>query len=123
MNQVKVRRGNVILRISEEQIPEYMNKGYDVLNKDGSILQKSIPNNLPYLQEEYVKLLDENKTLKEELSQKNPSDEGSEDIQNMVEQLQTKNDRLVSANKDLKEQLKNLKKELKDTEKKLAAYE
>ncbi len=58
-NVVLVQRDNVILRIDRSQIAEYMNKGYNVIDANGNIIQKTIPTDVLTLQAEYKRQEDE----------------------------------------------------------------
>lgn len=68
---VQVRRANVILDIKEEQINEYLGKGYDVINSKGDVVQASVPNDANVLRKAYVDHLKEIKTLKETIDSLN----------------------------------------------------
>ena len=73
-NLIKVRRGNVILRISAEQKEYYMGLGYNVIDKTGKVIEETVPVDKATLQrfykdakEELGRLKAENKALKDEI--------------------------------------------------------
>ena len=68
---VQVRRANVILDIKEEQINEYLGKGYDVINSKGDVVQASVPNDANVLRKAYTDHLKEISDLKETINKLN----------------------------------------------------
>ena len=64
---VKVRRANVILRVKEADVPNYLNMGYSVIGENGEILTEAIPVDVHVLQAAWV----DNKKKIEELEQTN----------------------------------------------------
>lgn len=50
---IKVRRGNAILRVPEEQKSYYMGLGYNVIGEDGKVLEETIPTDIGSLQRFY----------------------------------------------------------------------
>ena len=49
-----VRRGNVILTVSDEEVAKYMAKGYSLIDpKTGAVIKQSIPTELNQLQKAY----------------------------------------------------------------------
>ena len=54
MAKVRVERGNVVLKVEENEVQRYLNLGYNVTNDRGEIIQASIPSNLGELQLAYV---------------------------------------------------------------------
>lgn len=68
---IKVRRGNVILRVPEYQKQEYLAKGFDVITEDGKVLEATVPSDVNTLKRAYVKHLAKIKELEEKLAQAN----------------------------------------------------
>lgn len=66
-DKVEVKRGNVYLTIASEDIDRYIAKGFDVLDADGNVIKKSIPNDLKVLQKMYEDQLEEIAKLKAEI--------------------------------------------------------
>lgn len=64
---VKVRKGNVVMTIKESEVSRYIDLGYDVIDNNGNILQKSIPNDIVALKTAYKQHLEEIKALTEEI--------------------------------------------------------
>ena len=50
----KVRRLNVTLDVSDDEVDYYIGLGYDHINADGSIIKKAIPRDIATLQRAYV---------------------------------------------------------------------
>lgn len=50
----QVRRANVILEVKDEQVQYYLNKGYDVVDTAGNIVQKCVPRDVQTLQQAFV---------------------------------------------------------------------
>lgn len=42
----KVKRGNVILRVTENELDHYVSSGFDVVNEDGSIIKEGVTNDV-----------------------------------------------------------------------------
>ena len=55
----KIRRGNVVLRVSDEAdvIKHYLQLGYDLVDESGAVLQKAVPTDLGMLQKAYAEHL------------------------------------------------------------------
>ena len=51
---VKVKRANKVLRIPDEQIDEYLAKGFDVIGADGTVEIASVPNDVNVLKQAYT---------------------------------------------------------------------
>lgn len=66
---VTVRRANVILNVSDEQKQEYLNKGYDVISKNGTVLEGTVPTDVNVLKKAYVDHMNEIKELKAKLAE------------------------------------------------------
>ena len=74
---IQVRRANVILDVPEEQKGEYLAKGFDVIDAQGRVIERTTPNDINTLKKAYAELTEkvkaleeENKQLKEKLSDK-----------------------------------------------------
>lgn len=65
---VDVKRGNVVLTINAELVDRYMAKGYDLIDKTGNVIKKSVPTDLDSLKAAYERQLSENKQLKEQIA-------------------------------------------------------
>lgn len=66
---VTVQRANTILQVPEEWVDRYIDQGYDVLDSDGKVIQKSIPKDLGTLQKAYVEHTAKIKELEKEIEQ------------------------------------------------------
>ena len=51
---VRVERGNVVLKVKDDEVQHYLNLGYNVTDDTGKILQRSIPTSLGELQAAYI---------------------------------------------------------------------
>lgn len=49
-----VKRANVVLEVKDDSVPYYLNLGYDVIDNNGNVVQKAIPNDLGTLRKFYV---------------------------------------------------------------------
>ena len=65
---VRVQRANVVLQVPEEQIKEYLAKGFDVLGNDGQVVQASVPNDVNLLKQKYVEFSNRIKALEDEVA-------------------------------------------------------
>lgn len=75
--QYKVRRGNVSLRVSKNEVNKYFDMGYDVYSLDGKLVKRAVPKDLATLQKAFVdnqariaQLEEEIKSLKSQLEVK-----------------------------------------------------
>lgn len=66
----KVRRNNEILRVADYLTQSYVDNGYDVIDEDGTILQRAVPTDPVQLKAEYVRLTAEVAELKAKLAEK-----------------------------------------------------
>ena len=66
MSEIKVRRGNVVLRVSAEQKAEYLAKGFDVI-EDGKVVEASVPNDVNILKRAYKEHLEKIESLEAEI--------------------------------------------------------
>lgn len=46
---VKITRGNVVLDVNEDFLQTYLNQGYNVVNENGDILKRGVPNDITSL--------------------------------------------------------------------------
>lgn len=67
-NKVKVKQGNVVLRVDPDEVKKYFDMGYDVYGSDGKIAQRAIPRDIPSLQKAFLDHEAEIKRLKEEIA-------------------------------------------------------
>lgn len=51
--RIKVRRANVLLTINAEDAEKYRNKGYDILNEDGTVDEAATPSDINVLKRAY----------------------------------------------------------------------
>ena len=51
---IKVQRGNVILNVKPEDKRYYLDKGYDIIDSDGTIIEKAIPRDIGSLRKLYL---------------------------------------------------------------------
>ena len=65
---VDVKRGNVVLTINAELVDRYIAKGYDLIDKTGNVIKKSVPTDVNSLKADYERQLSENKQLKEQIA-------------------------------------------------------
>lgn len=65
---IKVRRANVILDIPSEQKAEYMAQGFDVIDKDGKVVEYTVPSDVNVLKKAYTDHINEIKALKAKLA-------------------------------------------------------
>lgn len=66
---IQVRRANVILDIPDVQKDEYLAKGFDVIDAQGRVVERTVPNDINALKKAYAELAEEVKKLKEENKQ------------------------------------------------------
>lgn len=50
----RVQRGNVVLRVAEDEVSRYLQLGYDLTSDDGNIIQPAIPHDFSTLQRLYL---------------------------------------------------------------------
>ena len=67
-NKVKVKQGNVVLRVDPDEVKKYFNMGYDVYGADGKIAKRAIPKDVPSLQKAFLDHEAEIAKLKEEIA-------------------------------------------------------
>lgn len=51
---VRVERGNVVLKVEEDEIQHYLNLGYNLTDDRGRILKRSVPTQIGELQSAFV---------------------------------------------------------------------
>lgn len=73
-----VQRANVVLDIPDEEIDQYLELGYRVIDESGRVVKKMVLHDLPFLQKYYletekkiVELEAKVKALQEQLEEKN----------------------------------------------------
>jgi len=73
----KVKRGNVSLKVSKNEVNKYFDMGYDIYSLDGKLLKRAVPKDVPTLQKAFLdsekriaKLEAEIASLKEQLNKK-----------------------------------------------------
>lgn len=114
-NTIKIRKGNVILRVSEEELKRYEQNGFVRVELYGKAEQTPTTEDMKSLERKLMKASEEIKSLKKALSETgSPVD---------VSEYETELEVLRDKNRDLHEQLKDTKKQLKQAEKRLRQYE
>lgn len=111
---IKIRKGNVVLKVSEEELNRYLQNGYVRAELYGKAEQNPTPENIKALEQKYEKAVEEIESLKKVLAEKETVD---------VSEYETEIEVLREKNSDLQEQLKDTKKQLKTMEKRLHQYE
>jgi len=73
----KVKRGNVSLKVSKNEVNKYFDMGYDIYSLDGKLLKRAVPKDVPTLQKAFLdsekriaELEAEIASLKEQLNKK-----------------------------------------------------
>ena len=66
---VEVERGNVVLEIPEDYVQRYIDRGFNLLDKNGKVIKASIPNDIGTLQKAFVEHIEEIKELRAKLAQ------------------------------------------------------
>lgn len=76
--QYKVRRGNVSLRVTRNEVGKYYDMGYDVYTINGQLVKQAVPQDIPTLQKAFfdnqkriAELEEEILELNEQLSELN----------------------------------------------------
>lgn len=76
-DEYKVRRGNVSLRVTKNEVDKYFDMGYDVYSSNGELIKKAVPKDLATLQKAFVdnrlrieRLEEEIKSLRSQLETK-----------------------------------------------------
>lgn len=64
---IKVTKGNVALRVEDELLDFYVNKGYTAKSLDGKIIKEAVPTDMASLRKAYLQLKKENADLKKEI--------------------------------------------------------
>lgn len=90
---IRVRRANVILKISKEQQSEYLNKGFDVIDDKGKVVTEATTSNdvsvlhqkLSDAQAKIKALIKENEQLKKQIASKEVTEEGFDEIDDFEE--------------------------------------
>lgn len=62
----RVEKGNVVLDIKDSEVQRYLDLGYNVVDKDGKIIQRCIPTDIGTLRKcyiEHTKRIEELETL------------------------------------------------------------
>ena len=49
-----VQKANVVLDIPDEEIDQYLELGYRVIDESGRVVKKMVPHDLPFLQKYYL---------------------------------------------------------------------
>lgn len=53
---VRVERGNVVLKVEDEEVQHYLNLGYNVTDSCGNIITQALPRDFGTLMSEYIKV-------------------------------------------------------------------
>ena len=68
---IYAEQGNRVTQISENEVAEYVEKGYKIIDSNGFLIQDSIPNDIPNLKLAYTKHVNEIKRLNDEVDKLN----------------------------------------------------
>lgn len=63
-----VRKRNEILKVKDELVNRYLDLGYDIVDENGTVLQKAVPTDTIQLKGAFSKLSAENEALKKEIA-------------------------------------------------------
>ena len=66
---IYAERGNRVKTISESDIQKYVEQGYTITNGQGTVLQETVPTDVPTLRLAYKQHIDEIKRLKDEITE------------------------------------------------------
>ena len=66
---VKIKRGNVVLKVKPEDVPRYFAMGYDVFNENGDIVKRATPTTIKELQEQLNSAKIEIETMRSEIAE------------------------------------------------------
>lgn len=119
---VKIRRGNVVLRVPKEQVDRYIRDGYSAYDENGNLLKRSVSNDIATLQAKQIesdKIIASLQNQIADLKNQLENSEGFFDWGESDEALKKQNEELLEQNTTLKQQVRELKKKLKDAEKKI----
>lgn len=116
MSEIKVRRANVILRVSEEQKAEYLAKGFDVIGENGTVIEFTVPSDMNVLKKAYSDHIKEIEELKKQIGNSANTQDG--DLQADYDSLLDDYNELVEENEKLNDELDSLKAELEKPAKK-----
>lgn len=64
-----VRKRNEILKVKDDLVNHYLTIGYDVVDENGAVLKKAVPNDTIQLKGEFQRLTLENEQLKEQIAE------------------------------------------------------
>lgn len=59
----RITRGNVVLHVTEEEVPHYLKLGYSSTTPMGKVVQSALPTDFGTLQKLYVEQKNENEAL------------------------------------------------------------
>lgn len=72
--EIRVRKANKVLRVSENEVAKYIANGYDIIDEQGGVVQASVPHDPNILKKAFVdnqatitQLKEEVRTLKAEI--------------------------------------------------------
>ena len=95
----QVRKGNKILKVSDDAVERYLKMGYNVLNGSGEVVTKAVPVDVNQLKLEYSRMSNEIEGLKGQIEQ----------LKTEKAELTKTNDFLIQENKKLVKELTTLK--------------
>lgn len=116
MKEIKIRKGNVILRVSEEELDRYLQDGYARVGSDGITVQKPLSEDAKAFESKLKEAQKEIEQLKKSLKESAGEPVDTSEYEEVIGELK-------DTNSKLQEQVKDLKKQLRITEKKLSRYE
>ena len=112
---IKVRHGNVVLRVPNYQMQEYLAKGYDVIDEDGKIIKHTTPSDINELKKAYVEHINKIEELETKLSNDGADDSvPQEDYDKLLDDYNA----LQDENEALKARVEELAAEIEASSKK-----
>lgn len=102
---IKVVKGNVVLRVEDELLDYYVDRGYTAKRLDGTVIKEAVPTDIASLKKVYVESKKELKALKEENA------DLKKQIIELKSQIDTANRPIVSEEKPKKTRKKLIEEE------------
>ena len=67
--EIRIRKANKVLRVSENEVAKYIAIGYDVIDNKGNVVQASVPHDPNILQKAFIDNQATISALKDEVTQ------------------------------------------------------
>lgn len=67
--EIRIRKANKVLRVSENEVAKYIAIGYDVIDNKGNVVQASVPHDPNILQKAFIDNQATISALKDEIAQ------------------------------------------------------